>query len=168
MYVKPSVEDFLDAVSLTLAKEIAPELQTEKAQISLAMIQTILQCAKQIAHAEQQIMATEHNEMTAMFREIGAIVGESAGPEADRLRARAHDLGGREDLAPIPSWEELSCAYNELSAAVVATLEDVDGLMRGGHPAGDEALTRVRAHLGPRTAREFGTYMVSAGMVGRG
>ncbi len=168
MYVKPSVEDFLDAVSLTLAKEIAPELQTEKAQITLAMIQTILQCAKQIAHAEQQIMATEHNEMTELFRDVGAIVGESAEPEADRLRARARDLGGRENLAPMPSWADLSRAYNELSAAVVASLEDVDGLIRAGNAAGETALTRVRAHLGPRTAREFGTYTVSAGMVGRG
>lgn len=168
MYVKPSVGDFLDAVSVTLAKEIGPELQTEKAQITLAMIQTILQCAKQIAHAEQQIMASEHNEMTELFRDVGAIVGESSGADADRLRSRARDLGSREDLAPIPSWEDLSGAYNELSAAVVSTLEDVDGLMRGGNPAGEEALTRVRAHLGPRTAREFATYMVGAGMVGRG
>lgn len=168
MYVKPTVDDFLDAVSITLAKEIAPELQTEKAQISLAMIQTILQCAKQIAHAEQQILAAEHNEMTAMFRDVGAIIGESSGPDADRLRARARELGSREDLAPIPAWEELSSTYNELSAAVVATLEDVDGLIRGGNPAGQEALIRVRQHLGPRTAREFGTYMVGAGMVGRG
>ena len=168
MYVKPSVDEFLDAVSITLAKEIAPELQTEKAQISLAMIQTILQCAKQIAHAEQQIMAAEHNEMTQMFRDVGAIIGESPGEEADRVRARARDLGSREDLAAIPAWAELSAAYNELSAAVVATLEDVDGILRSGNAVGEEALTRVRALLGPRTAREFGTYMVSAGMVGRG
>jgi len=168
MYVKPSVDDFLDAVGVTLAKEIAPELQTEKAQISLVMIQSILQCAKQMAHVEQQIMALEHNEMTQLFRDVGVIVGESAGPEADRVRARTRELGARADLAPIPSWEELGAAYNELSEALVATLDDVDAIMGTGNPAGQEALTRIRAHLGPRTAREFGTYMVSAGMVGRG
>lgn len=168
MYVKPSVEDFLDAVNVTLTNEIAPELQSEKAQVSLAMIQSILQCAKQIAHAEQQIMAVEHNEMTAMFRDVGAIIGESAGPEADRLRKRAQDLGGRSELQPIPSWQELSGAYNELSAALVETISDLDTLIRSGNSAGQEALLRVREHLGPRTAREFATYTVSAGMVGRG
>lgn len=168
MYVKPSVEDFLDAVNLTLTKEIAPEIQSEKAQVSLAMIQSILQCAKQIAHAEQQIMALEHNEMTAMFRDVGAIVGESAGPEADRVRERAQTLGGKQDLPAMPSWAELSGVYNELSQALVETLTDLDTLIRAGNPAAEQALLRVREHLGPRTAREFGTYMVSAGMVGRG
>jgi hypothetical protein len=68
----------------------------------------------------------------------------------------------------MPSWAELSGVYNELSQALVETLTDLDTLIRAGNPAAEQALLRVREHLGPRTAREFGTYMVSAGMVGRG
>lgn len=168
MYTKPTIDHFLDAVSVCLTNDIMPDLQGEKAQVSLAMAQQLLQCAKQIAHVEQQLMAVEHNEMAEMFREVGAIVGESAGPEADRIRARATGLGGRDDIPALPSWEELSSAYNELSEGIIATLDDLDALITAGNPAGNEALQRLRAHLGSRTAREFGTYLVGAGMVGRG
>ena len=168
MYTKPTIDHFLDAVSVCLTNDILPDLQGEKAQVSLMMAQQLLQCAKQIAHVEQQIMAAEHNEMSAAFRDIGAIVGESSGPEADRIRARATGLGGRPDIPAIPAWEELSAAYQELSEGIIATLEDLDALITSGNPAATTALLRLREHLGARTAREFGTYLVGAGMVGRG
>ncbi|MEX0781059.1 MAG: hypothetical protein WD557_00295 [Dehalococcoidia bacterium] len=168
MYTKPTIDHFLDAVSVCLANDIMPDLQGEKAQVSLAMAQQLLQCAKQIAHVEQQIMAAEHNEMAAMFRDVGAIVGESAGPEADRIRARSQGLGGKDDIPALPAWEELSAAYTELSEGIISTLDDLDALITAGNPAANEALQRVRTHLGARTAREFGTYIVGAGMVGRG
>ncbi|MGH2609309.1 MAG: hypothetical protein ACRDHF_09500 [Tepidiformaceae bacterium] len=168
MYSKPTIDDFLDAVSACLNNDIMPVLHDEKAQVSVAMMQQILQCAKQIAHVEQQLMAVEHNEMAATFRDVGAIVGESSGPAADRIRARARALGGRPDMPAIPEWATLSGAHQQLSEGVVQTLDDLDALITAGNPAGSEALLRLRAHLGARTAREFGTYLVGEGMVGRG
>jgi hypothetical protein len=117
MYTKPTVDDFLDAVSVCLTNDIMPELTGEKAQVSVAMMQQLLQCAKQIAHVEQQIMAAEHNEMTATFRDVGALIGESAGPAADRIRSRAQELGGKADVPAPPEWAALSAAYHELSEA---------------------------------------------------
>ncbi len=168
MYTKPTVDDFLDAVSISLTNDIMPVLSDEKAQVAVAMMQQLLQCAKQIAHVEQQLMVDEHNEMAAAFRDIGAIVGESDGPAAERIRGRAQSLGGRPDLPAIPDWGTLSAAHGELSQGVVETLDDLDALMTAGNASGTEALLRLRTHLGARTAREVGTYLVAAGMVGRG
>jgi hypothetical protein len=168
MYTKPTIDHFLDAVSVCLTNDILPDLQGEKAQVSLMMAQQLLQCAKQLAHVEQQIMAVEHNEMAEMYRDVGAVIGESAGPEADRIRARATALGGKPDIPALPPWEELSAAYNELSEGLIATLDDLDAMITAGSAAANEALLRLRTHLGARTAREFGTYLVGAGMVGRG
>jgi hypothetical protein len=168
MYTKPTMEDFLDAVSVCLVNDIMPELQSEKAQVAVAMMQGLLQTARQVCHVEQQLMAAEHNEMAAMFRDIGAIIGESAGAEADRIRARSQELGARADMPEIPRWEDLSAAHRELSQGVVDTLTDLDTMLTGGSAAAQDALLRLREHLGARTVREFGTYVVGAGMVGRG
>ncbi|HEX6032426.1 MAG TPA: hypothetical protein VFY90_13420 [Tepidiformaceae bacterium] len=168
MYSRPSIDDVLDAVSVSLMNDVMPNVTSEKAQTAVVMMQALLQQAKQVVHVEQQLMAAEHNEMTAALRNVGAIIGESAGAEADRIRGRAQQLGSIPDLAPLPAWEELSSAYQDLSQALVDTIDDLDGLIRVGNPVGEQALLRLREHLGPRTAREFGTYTVGAGMAGRG
>jgi hypothetical protein len=167
MYSRPSIDDVLDAVSVSLMNDVMPNVTSEKAQTAVVMMQALLQQAKQVVHVEQQIMAAEHNEMTAALRDIGAIIGESAGAEADRIRGRAQQLGAIPDLAPLPAWEDLNGAYHKLSQALVDTIDDLDGLIRAGNPVGEQALLRLREHLGPRTAREFATYTVGAGMAGR-
>lgn len=168
MYSRPSIDDVLDAVSISLVNDVMPNLTSEKAQTAVVMMQGLLQQAKQVVHVEQQMMAAEHNEMTATLRDVGAIVGESAGEEAERIRARAQELGNLPDIAPLPAWEDLNSAYFTLSKALVDTLYDLDALVRAGNSAGEQALLRLREHLGPRTAREFATYTVGAGMAGRG
>lgn len=168
MYNRPSIDDLLDAVSISLQNDILPELASEKAQLAVVLAQSMLQQVKQIVPVQQQLMVLEHNEMVAAFRDIGAIVGETPGPEADRIRARARDLGTLPELAPLPGFAELQATYLRLSEEVVATLDDLDALIRRGEAAAGQALLRLREHLGPRTAREFATYTVGAGMAGRG
>jgi hypothetical protein len=168
MYTKPNPGDLIDAVMVSLNQDILPELQSQKAQVTCVMMGQILQAVRTAIPVFQQIMAQEHNEMTAVLRDVGAIVGESAGTAADRIRARSQGLGLREDI-PVPmAYEDLAAAYKELSEGLVETLDDLDALIRGGSTAADEALLRLREHLGPRTMREVGTYVAGVGMAGRG
>jgi soluble cytochrome b562 len=168
MYTLPSAEDLIEGVMISLQRDVMPELQSQKAQVAVLMMQALLQSARQAIPVQQQIMAAEHNEMTAALRDIAAIIADSAGPEATRIRDRAKTLGQRDDLPAIPAYEELATAYRQLSQSLVDTLDDLDILVREGNTAAEAALTRLRQHLGPRTAREFGTYVVGAGMAGRG
>ncbi len=168
MFTKPSAGDMLEGVVIALQKDVLPELGSQKAQVVVVMAQAILESVRQRIPVELQIMAMEHNEMTATLRDIAGILGESAGPEADRVRERAKTLGSRDDIAPIPAMDEVTAAYFELSSAVRDSLNDLDVLIREGNTAAEEALTRLRAHLGPRVVRDFTTHVVGAGMAGRG
>jgi len=105
MYTTPSIQDMVEGIVVSLNADILPELQSQKAQTCAIMMQTLLQCIAQLAPVQQQLMAAEHNEMTATLRDVAAIVGESGGPEAERIRERAQTLGARPDTAPIPCFD---------------------------------------------------------------
>jgi hypothetical protein len=168
MYTTPSIADMVEGIIVSLNADILPELQSQKAQTCAIMMQTLLQCIAQLAPVQQQLMAAEHNEMAATLRDVAAIVGESSGAEAERIRQRAQTLGARPDTAPIPSYDEIATDHRELSQGLIETLDDLDGLIRGGNSTGEAALTRLRQHLGPRTVQEYGTFVVGQGMAGRG
>jgi hypothetical protein len=168
MWTSPSTTELIEGILISLNKDILPELQSQKAQTSAVMIQVLLQSIAQKAPVEQQMMAREHNDMTATLRDIATIMGDSPRPAAERIRQRAKDLGQRPDMAEIPSYETISTDHFELSTSLVRTLDDLDELIRGGDETAQKALLRLRAHLGPRTMQEFGTYIVGAGMAGRG
>jgi hypothetical protein len=145
-----------------------PELQSEKAQTSAVMMQVLLQCIAQKTPVEQQMMVREHNQMTAVLRDMAEIMCDSPSPAAERIRQRAADLGQRPDMAEIPGYDAISTDHKELSTGLVRSLDDLDELIRGGDETAQKALLRLREHLGPRTLQEFGTYIVGAGMAGRG
>lgn len=168
MYTTPSVQDMIEGIIVSLNNDILPELRSQKAQTCAVMMQTLLQCIGQLAPVQQQLMAAEHNAMTATLRDVAAIVGESSGAAADRLRQRAATLGARPDTAPIPSYDAIATDHRELSQGLVETLEDLDELIRCGNGVAEAALLRLREHLGPRTAQEYGTFIVGQGMAGRG
>ncbi len=168
MYTVPSPGDLIESVMISLMKDVMPELQSQKAQVAVMMMQAILQSTRQAIPVYQQIMAQEHNQMTATFRDMADAIGKSAGPEADRIRGRAKELGGRPDMPALPAYDELASSYRELSTALVDTLSDLDVLIREGNSAAEEALGRMRQHLGPRAMRDFTTYVVGVGMAGRG
>jgi len=168
MYTTPSIGDMVEGILVSLNNDIVLELHSAKAQTCAVMMQTLLQCIAQLAPVQQQLMAAEHNEMTATFRDVAAIVGESSGAGADRIRERAQTLGALPDTAPIPSYEEIATDHRDLSQGLIATLDDLDELIRAGNTTGEAALQRLRQHLGPRTLQEYGTFVVGQGMAGRG
>jgi hypothetical protein len=47
-------------------------------------------------------VAQEHNEMTQVLRDVAAALGDTTGPEADRIRARAATLGALPNV-PMPA-----------------------------------------------------------------
>ncbi|MGI8927349.1 MAG: hypothetical protein ACR2HN_12005 [Tepidiformaceae bacterium] len=168
MFTKMSADFLLEGVIISLTNDIMPELQSQRAQVVVAMMQGILQTVRQRLPVEQQIMAAEHNEMTAMYREVAAILGDATGGAAGRVRERAAALGARDDMAPVPAFEAITGPYHELSEGIISSLFDLDELIRDGDERGEKALLRVRRYLGPRYTRDYGTMVAAAGMVGRG
>ncbi|OAI41335.1 hypothetical protein AYO38_03900 [bacterium SCGC AG-212-C10] len=168
MFTTPSPDDVLEALAYSLQADFLPELQSERAQVVAVMCQGLIQQLRQTIPVYLQIMAQEHNEMTAVYRDMAAIVGESAGPEADRIRARAQTLGQREDLPVLPSCQELSNAYRELSSGLDDSLRDLDQMAREGNGVAEDAMLRMRQYMGMRVTRDFTTMVVGAGMAGRG
>ena len=168
MYTTPSIADMVEGIIVSLNADILPELQSQKAQTCAIMMQTLLQCIAQLAPVQQQLMAAEHNEMTAALRDVAAIVGESSGAEAERIRQRAQTLGARPDTAPIPSYDEIATDHRELSQGLIETLDDLDGLIRGGNSTGEAALTRFASTSARAPSRSTGRSSWGRGWPGGG
>ncbi len=168
MYTRPGVGDLIDGVIASLMRDVMPELTSQKAVVALVMAQSLLEGVKQRVPIEQQLMASEHNQMTALYREMAATLASAPGEAAERVRQRSAELGARADLPVMPAYDDLAAAYRELSQGLVDTLEDLDRLIRDGSQEAETALTQMRTYLGPRTIAEFTTYFVGAGMAGRG
>ena len=168
MFTKPSPADMIDGVIASLNRDIMPELTSQKAVVAVIMMQTLLEGVKQRIPVELQLMATEHNQMVALCRQMAATIGDSAGPAADRMRKRAATLGARAELPPVPAYEELMATYREFSEGLIETLDDLDTLIQAGNARAEAALQELRTYLGTRSVSELTTYMVGAGMAGRG
>ena len=168
MLTTPSIAEVIDGIQISLVRDIMPEVKSQNAQTCVVMIQALLQTIAQRVPVEQQLMAAELNEMAATLREVASLIGSSSGGAAESIRGRAKTLGGREDVPPIPSFDDVNAAHRELSQGIVDTLADVDVLLRAGNREAEGALARLRQHIAPRTLQEFGVYTIGAGMAGRG
>ena len=168
MLTTPSIAEVIDGIQISLARDIMPEVKSQNAQTCVVMIQALLQTIAQRVPVEQQLMAAELNEMAATLREVASLIGPSSGGAAESIRGRAKTLGGREDVPPIPSFDDVNAAHRELSQGIVDSLADVDVLLRAGNREAEGALARLRQHIAPRTLQEFGVYTIGAGMAGRG
>lgn len=168
MYTNPSPVDLLEGVLVALQTDILPSVNNEKAQVVTVMMQAVVQQVRQLIPVYLQTLATEHNQMVRVFRDMAAIIGESAGPEADRMRERGTTLGTKDTYEPMPAMEDVMAAHRALSEALVDSVRDLDVMATNGSEAAEQALQRMRAHLGPRGVTDFSTYVVGAGMAGRG
>jgi len=113
-------------------------------------------------------IAEEHNDMTRVLRDVAAALGDSTGPEADRIRARAATLGALANV-PVPADQvPIRAAHRELSYALQDCMTDLDVLQRAGNTRADTALQSIRAHILPRIVRDVETLTIAGGMAGRG
>jgi ElaB/YqjD/DUF883 family membrane-anchored ribosome-binding protein len=168
MYTNPTPSDLLEGVIVALQSDVLPNVTTQKAAVSVVMMQSIIQQVRQMIPGYLQTLAREHNEMTETLRDMAALLGETPGPEAARVRERASAALSREPFATLPAQEEVMAAHRSLSQDLVACVRDLDIVIREGNASGEDALQRMRAHLGARLMNDFATMTVGAGMAGRG
>jgi hypothetical protein len=168
MFITPSLDDLLEGVVTALTTEVMPYVTNPKAQATVGMMQAVLQMIRQELPVYDRYIADEHNGMVTLFRELPGAIADATGPAADRIRARAAEVGGRQLYREPDDRAEMMAAHRACSQAIVDTLVDIDGLQRAGEARADAALQLIRSHLGPRYVRDFNTLMVGAGMIGRG
>lgn len=143
-----------------MQQDLAKEALSSRAQMDLQVALAVLQWTVQRIDCEPQILAIEHNELVALYRNLGELMASPL-EAAERIRTRGKDLGNRAELpTPIPT-EQLSSAYHELSDALIDTLNDVDELLRERDASAEAALNMMRKHLHTRTMREFEKLIVN-------
>jgi len=168
MMTNPSLDDLLEGLIVSLENEIMPHVSSPKAHVMCQMVQSLIQEVRQAMPVYDTYIAQEHNQMTQVLRDIAAALGDSAGPEADRIRQRANTLGAKADV-PMPADQEpIRTAHQELGYALQDCITDLDVLQRAGNGRADTALQSIRAHLLPRIVRDVETLTIAGGMAGRG
>lgn len=168
MFTKLNPDLILEGVNMALQKDVMPYLNSEKAAVTVVMIQAMVESVRRTIPVYLQTLVAEHTDMQATLRDVGRIVDETPGDAAARLRERATSLGAGQAFDAVPLTEEIMAAHEELTRALVDTVSDLDALATEGHEVAEQALQRVRMHLGPRAAHDFATMVVGAGMAGRG
>ncbi len=168
MFTNPTPDKLLEGVIIALQQDILPNLTNEKAQVVAVMMQAVVQQVRQVMPAYLGTLAVEHNNMARVLTDIGAIIGETPGDAAGRIRERGAAAANIEPIALVPGLDDVIAAHRALGTQLVETMRDLDILAMAGSEQAEAALTRLRAHLGPRAVNDFMSYVVGAGMAGRG
>jgi len=168
MMTNPTLDDLLEGLIVSLENEIMPHVSSPKAYVMCQMVQSLIQEVRQALPVYDTYVAQEHNEMTQVLRDVAAALGDTTGPEADRIRARATTLGALANV-PMPADQApIRAAHLELGYALQDCMTDLDVLQRAGNTRADTALQSIRAHLLPRIVRDVETLTMAGGMAGRG
>ena len=164
----PTLDDLLEGLIVSLENEIMPHVSSPKAHVMCQMVQSLIQEVRQSLPVYDIYIAQEHNEMIQVLRDVAGALGDTAGPEADRIRQRASTLGAKAEV-PMPADQApIRAAHRELSYALQDCMTDLDVLQRAGNTRADTALQSIRAHILPRIVRDVETLTIAGGMAGRG
>ena len=164
----PTLDDLLEGLIVSLQNEIMPHVSSPKAHVMCQMVQSLIQEVRQVLPVYDTYIAQEHNEMTQVLRDVAAALGDSTGPEADRIRTRVTTLGALANVPMPANQEPIRAAHRELSFALQDCITDLDVLQRAGNTRADTALQSIRAHILPRIVRDVETLTIAGGMAGRG
>jgi len=168
MMTNPTLDDLLEGLIVSLENEIMPHVSSPKAHVMCQMVQSLIQEVRQSLPVYDIYIAQEHNEMIQVLRDVAGALGDTAGPEADRIRQRASTLGAKAEV-PMPADQApIRAAHRELSYALQDCMTDLDVLQRAGNTRADTALQSIRAHILPRIVRDVETLTIAGGMAGRG
>ena len=168
MMTNPTLDDLLEGLIVSLQNEIMPHVSSPKAHVMCQMVQSLIQEVRQVLPVYDTCIAQEHNEMTQVLRDVAAALGDSTGPEADRIRTRATTLGALANVPMPANQEPIRAAHRELSFALQDCITDLDVVQRAGNTRADTALQSIRAHILPRIVRDVETLTIAGGMAGRG
>jgi len=168
MMTNPTLDDLLEGLIVSLQNEIMPHVSSPKAHVMCQMVQSLIQEVRQVLPVYDTYIAEEHNDMTRVLCDVAVALGDSTGPEADRIRERANTLGALPNV-PMPADQvPIRAAHRELSYALQDCMTDLDVLQRAGNTRADTALQSIRAHILPRIVRDVETLTMAGGMAGRG
>ena len=168
MNTTPTIDDLLEGLIVALQNEIIPHLGNAKSVATAMMMQSLVQQIRQVLPMLDGAVANEHNQMTRTLRDVASVLGNVAGPEADRIRERAAVFGALPDV-PVPQDQaSVREAHKRLGFGLQDTIADLDTLQRAGHATADAALQRLREYLMPTIMNNIAAISVGGGMVGRG
>ena len=132
------------------------------------MSQSLLQTVRQLLPVYDQCLVEEHNDMIRVLHDASVALAGVDAEAAHRIAALAATEGSRDEIPAPPDRDTVIAGHRALTTALGDVVRDLDELQRAGVAQADEALTVVRAHLGPRYLRDAATVTVEGGMIGRG
>ena len=169
MFANPTSGDVIQAMRDSLLKDIMPELQTDRARVTLMMIDTMLVSLQRRIPVEQQWMADECNRMSAILAAVAGELAHEAGPIASEIRSLVSQMPAAPDFPAIPAFETINSSYREISMVFTEIVGHLNDLAGQGSTAADALLTEARAYINLRVQRDMaGFFAMDAGMVGRG
>lgn len=169
MYTNPSSPQSIRYVREALEKTIAPELQSDKAKVVLAMVQTILASVEKRIPVEMQYMADECNRMRAILAEAGRRAEGVASEAAAEVRDAAAAVVALPEFPPQASATEINNAYREASAQFTRALGALHGLIAEGVEGAAALLQEARAYVALRYQRDMqSVYAMEGGLIGKG
>ena len=149
MYTQPSISDLVRSVIIWLERDVAKELTVTRTQMNLQMALVVLQWVIQRVEREPELLALEHNEMAALYRDLAEMFSGEHGPTGERLRTRAQALGETADLpAPISLAEVSHAGERAFSGAIdlaLATMACHGSLRAGERVSSDEVAALLQA-----------------------
>ena len=169
MYANPSAVQSVRYVREALAATIAPELQSDRAKVLLAMIDTVLASVEKRIPVEQQYMADECSRMSDILRRAAALFAGQPSAAAVELEGLAGELPTGQPLGPLPPFAEINERYALTSDVFTRALGPIHALIAGGDESAPAILHEVRTYLALRLARDMSSvFAMEGGMVGRG
>jgi len=171
MYDSPNAKDLIASVERVLQGAVLPHVADPLARQKAEMCLAVLHWAGRVVPIEQQLLASETNEMQALFARLAALFANADSPEACRLRERGQRAQGRGPWPALPAYRDLLDVHRSLSEGLIPMLDDLHALDACDCPAAKDGLSQLRAYLSRRSRLDLEVYLGAAptgAMVGRG
>jgi len=169
MYANPTGPQSLQYVREALQRTIAPELQSDKAKVVLAMIDTVLASVAKRIPLEQQWMADECNRMQDLLATFATRCEGLPNAAAAALRQAASSAPPAGSYPALPAFDQLNAVYATLSKLTTECVGHLHDLAAEGVPFADELVAQLREYFALRLARDMaGVFAMEGGLIGKG
>lgn len=166
MLSNPTAAQTIRYVREALEKTIAPELQSDKAKVLMAMIQGTLAAVERRIPVEQQYMADECGRMRAFVASAAYRCSGVPGHSADELANLAAALPGGEFPA-LPSFAEVNATYKQVSDLFTQALGTLHDLSAQGVSQAPDLIDEARGYIALRLQRDNLVFGMDGGLIGK-